>query len=453
MLDPRFIRENPKIVLENTKKRTGSEVIVKSFLEKDKKLREIQAELDELRHSRNKVSEMINVAKKSGNNQLVQQKIKEAKELPEKIKSLENEYSQVENETREFLLKIPNIMHKSVPLGKDSSENKEIKKVGKIPKFNFPIKNHVELAEALKIVDFEKSAQASGNGFYYLKKELALLNQALIRFTLDILSKKGYEYIETPLMLHEKEIYASMDKSAIEQSVYSIKGDENLNLIGTAEQPLLAMHSNDLFTESELPKKYFSYSMCFRKEVGAHGINEKGLWRTHQFNKVEQFIFCKPEDSWKYYDELLKNTEEIFQKLKLPYRVIEMCVGDLSSWKAKSHDIEVWRPTTKEYGEVASLSNCTDYQARKLNIKVMRDSNQEKQVVHTLNNTAIATSRAMVAILENYQQKDGSIKIPIVLQKYTGFKIIKPQKEKPKSSAKIKPKKFNKKVSKKSRNL
>lgn len=438
MLDPRFIRENAKIVSENTKKRLGSDIFVKEFLDKDKKLRELQIELDDLRHSRNKVSEAINSAKKSGNNQLFQQKVKEAKELPEKIKKAEEDYAILEKETREILFKIPNIMRKDVPAGKDASQNKEIKKVGKIPKFNFPIKNHVELAEKLGIADFEASAKVSGNGFYYLKKELALLNQALIRFTIETLSKKGYDYIETPLMLHEKEVYASMDKSAIEQSVYSIKGDEDLNLIGTAEQSLLAMHSDNVFNESDLPKKYFSYSMCFRKEVGAHGINEKGLWRTHQFNKVEQFIFCKPEESWKYFDELLKNTEEIFQKLKLPYRLIEMCVGDLSSWKAKAYDIEVWRPTIKEYGEVASLSNCTDYQARKLNIKVIRDSNQEKQIVHTLNNTAIATSRAIVAILENYQQKDGSVLIPTVLQKYTGFKIIKPIAQKPKAKIKTK---------------
>lgn len=448
MLDPRFIRENTAIVKENTKKRLGSDAIVKEFLEKDKKLRDLQLELDNLRHSRNKISEAINEAKKSGNNQLFQQKIKEAKELPEKIKKLDDEYSVLEKNTRDLLLKIPNLMHKSVPLGKDETQNKVIKIVGKPRKFDFPVKNHVELAEKLGIADFEASAKVAGNGFYYLKKELALLNHALVRFAIDTLNKKGYEYIETPLMLHEKEIYASMDKNAIEQSVYSIKGEDDLNLIGTAEQSLLAMHSDNTFNESELPKKYFSYSMCFRKEVGAHGINEKGLWRTHQFNKIEQFIFCKPEDSWKYYDELLKNTEEIFKKLDLPYRIIEMCSGDLSSWKAKACDIEVWRPTTKSYGEIASLSNCTDYQARKLNIKVIRN-NQEKQVVHTLNNTAIATSRTMVAILENCQEKDGSIKIPKILQKYTGFKIIKPIKTKPKPKIKEIKQKVKKKTKKK----
>src|SRR3989344_3636572 len=248
---------------------------------------------------------------------------------------------------------------------------------------------------------------------------LALLNQALIRFVIDFMAKKKYLYIETPLMLNEKSIYASMDKKAIEESVYDIS-NEDLHLIGTAEQALLAMHTDEAIPMAELPKKYFSYSMCFRKEIGSHGINEKGLWRTHQFNKVEQFIFCRQKDSWKMYEELRKNTEQIIQKLKLPYRIIESCSGDLGNWKAKSEDIEVYRPTTKQYEEVTSLSNCTDFQARKLNIKFVNKKG-DKEVVHTLNNTAIATSRALVAIMENYQTKDGEIKIPTVLQKYLGF--------------------------------
>jgi seryl-tRNA synthetase len=248
----------------------------------------------------------------------------------------------------------------------------------------------------------------------------------LIRYTIDQMLEKKYSYIEPPLMLHGKEIFASMDKAAIEQSVYSIK-DEDLNLIGTSEQSILAMHSDQTLNEWDLPKKYFSYSMCFRKEVGAHGINEKGLWRTHQFNKVEQFIFCRPEDSEKYYDELMKNSEEILKGLELPFRIIEICTGDLADWKYRSADFEVYRPTTKEYGEVMSLSNCTDYQARKLGIKCL-GKNGEKRVLHTLNNTALATSRIMVAILENFQQEDGGIKIPKALWKYTGFKEIKAKK-------------------------
>ena len=321
---------------------------------------------------------------------------------------------------------IPNIIHKSAPIGKDATQNKVLHKKGIIPKFSFPIKNHVELAESLNIADFDASAKVSGRGFYYLKNELALLNQALLRFAIDFMQKKKYTYIEPPLMINKKVASAAGDLNAFELALYKIEGEE-LYLIPTAEHALLGMLSNEVIDEKKLPLKFFGYSMSFRKEIGSHGINEKGLWRTHQFNKVEQFIFCKPEDSYKYYLELRKNSEEIFKKLKLPYRILESCSGDLSDWKSKGEDIEVYRPTTKKYEEIGSLSNCTDYQARELNIRVLR-KNGEKQIVHTLNNTALATSRAMVAIVENYQQRDGSIKIPAVLQKYTGFNKIEKKK-------------------------
>ncbi len=429
MIDINLIREKPEFVKENIKRKDQNEklVFVDKIRELDKEWRELKGRLDDLRHFKNKLSEEINFARKSGNNELFQKKIKEAKELPEKISSLELKTELLEKEIKELMFKIPNIISKQTPKGKDEFENVEIKKVGKIPKFNFEPKNHVELLENLGLVDFEASSKVAGNGFYYLKNELAILNQALIQFTLDLMIKKGYSYIEPPLMLHKKEIYASMDKKAIEQSVYSIK-DEDLNLIGTSEQSILAMHSNKLFKEIDLPKKYFSYSMCFRKEVGAHGINEKGLWRTHQFNKVEQFIFCKPEDSEKYYEELFKNSEEILKTLELPFRILEICTGDLADWKYRSADFEVYRPTTKEYGEVMSLSNCTDYQARKLDIKSINNVG-DKKIVHTLNDTAMATSRILVVLIENNQDKDGSIKIPKALWKYTGFKIIKSKKK------------------------
>ncbi|MBI2499326.1 serine--tRNA ligase [Candidatus Woesearchaeota archaeon] len=416
MLDLKFIQENSEIVKKNIKNKFQNEklILVDEIISKYNQWKDVKKEIDNLRAKRNKISEEINKAKKEKND--FTSLLKQAKEIPELIKNLEEKSNMLQERINEILLVIPNIMHRSVPIGKDASQNKVLYKKGTIPKFKFKPKTHVELIESLDIGDFDASARVSGKGFYYLKKELALLNQALIRFVIDFMQKKKYFYIETPLMLNEKSIYASMDKKAIENSVYSIR-DEDLNLIGTSEQSLLAMHSNQIIQESELPKKYFSYSMCFRKEIGAHGINEKGLWRTHQFNKIEQFIFCKPEDSYKYYNELLKNSEEIVKKLKLPYRVLEMCSDDLADWKAKSADIEVYRPTLNEYGEIMSLSNCTDYQARKLNIKLLR-KNGEKEILHTLNNTALATSRALVAILENYQQKDGSIKIPVILQKY-----------------------------------
>ena len=423
MLDIKFIKDNSEIVKENIKKKFQDNKIhlVDETISKYNEWKDIKQKIDELRSDRNKISQEINQAKKE--NKEIKHFLKQVKEIPKKINDLEGKAKKLQTKINEIILVIPNIIHKSVPIGKDESENKVLKKHGKIPKFNFQIKNHVELTEKLNLADYDVSTKVSSKGFYYLKNKLALLNQALIRFAIDFMQKKDYNYIEPPLMLNKEAIFASMDKEAIENSVYQIK-DEDLNLIGTAEQPLLAMHTNQVISEADLPKKYFSYSMCFRKEIGAHGINEKGLWRTHQFNKIEQFIFCRPEDSYKYYEELLKNSERILQELQLPYRVIEICSGDLADWKSKSADLEVYRPTTKDYGEVMSLSNCTDYQARKLNIKILRKDNS-REILHTLNDTLLATSRIMVAILENYQQKDGSVKIPKVLHKYMyGIKKI-----------------------------
>lgn len=427
MIDIKFFRESPEVVKANIKKKGQDSKLplVDKIVKLDENWRKLKSKVDSLRADRNTISKQISEAKKAGKD--ITALMQKAQKLPDEILKVESEMGALESEIDSIRRQIPNIIWKNVPKGKDSSQNVEIKKAGKIPKFSFPIKTHVELAEALGIADFDASAKVSGNGFYYLKKELALLNQALIRLAIDLMNEKGYEYVEPPLLLHEKEIFASMDKTAIEQSVYSIK-DEDLNLIGTSEQSVLAMHSGQVIPEWEMPKKYFAYSMCFRREVGAHGINEKGLWRTHQFNKVEQFIFCRPEDSEKYYDELMKNSEDILKALELPYRIVEICTGDLADWKYRSADFEVYRPTTKEYGEIMSLSNCTDYQARKLNIKCL-DKKGEKRVVHTLNNTALATSRIMVAILENFQQKDGSVKIPKALWKYAGFKEIKPSKK------------------------
>lgn len=422
MLDIKLFRENPSLIKDNIKKKGQDQKLplVDKIIKLDEEWRKLKSDSDLLRAQRNSVSKDISEAKKAGKD--VKALMKRASQIPDEILAVEEKMAKLGVEIDGMVRQMPNIMWKGVPKGKDSSENVEIVKGGKIPKFNFKAKTHVELAESLGVADFDASARVSGNGFYYLKGDLALLNQSLIRFAIDFMNKRGYSYIETPLMLHDKEIFASMDKSAIQQSVYSIK-DEDLNLIGTAEQSLLAMHSGQTIPEWELPKKYFSYSMCFRKEVGAHGINEKGLWRTHQFNKVEQFIFCKPEDSEKLYDELYKNSKDILDALGLPYRAIEICTGDLADWKYRSADFEVWRPTTNSYGEVMSLTNCTDYQARKLGIKCLgRDG--EKRVLHTLNDTALATSRILVTILENNQQEDGSVKVPEVLVPYMGKKVI-----------------------------
>lgn len=418
MIDIKLLRENPELFKKNMiDKNLADKVdVIDEVLSYDTKWRDIKKQIDDLRKSRNELSRQANEAKKAGNDELFQKTLTEVKEIPNKIKSLEDTGAEIIRSLNKNLGKIPNLMHESVPLGKDDSENPVIKTVGVPRDFAFEVKNHVELAEKLGVANFERASELSGNGFYVLKGELALLNQAIIRFALEHMQKKNYTYIEPPLMIRKKVLDAAMDTDEFSATIYKLDG-EDLNMIGTSEHALLGLHESEAIDEKQLPLKYYSYSMCFRKEVGSHGINEKGLWRTHQFNKVEQFIFCKPEESYAMYDELLQNSEELFQALELPYRIVECCSGDLAMWKAKSCDIEVYRPTTKEYGEVTSLSNCTDFQARGIGTKVLRRDGK-REFLHTLNNTAIATSRVMVAILENFQNADGSVDIPKALQPY-----------------------------------
>ncbi len=414
MLDINLVREKPVLIKANEKKRNRDPKTVDEALALDLKWKKELKFVEELKHKRNIVSQEINELKKAGKNGA--SKIKEMRGAVAEINQKEEKAGKLLEERNLKLNLLGNIMHEKVPKGKDASDNVEIKQVGRKPQFSFGLKSHVELIEKLGIADFESSAKTSGNGFYFLKNELGLLNQALIRFATEFMLSKGYTYIEPPLMIKPAILEAATNIEELAQTIYSVAG-ENLVLIGTSEHALLGIHAQEALNEKDLPKKYFSYSMCFRKEIGAHGINEKGLWRTHQFNKVEQFIFCRPEDSETYFNELLNNSEEILQALQLPYRVIEICSGDLSLWKHRSYDLEVWRPTTNSYGEVMSLSNCTDYQARKLNIKAV-GKDGSRRALHTLNNTALATSRIMVAILENFQTKQGTIKVPKVLWPY-----------------------------------
>lgn len=419
MIDIGLIRENAKLVKENQKKKNKDAGVVDEVLNLDNEWKKILKEVEDLKRTRNKVSLEINEIKKKGKK--ADKEIKEMRKVVSEIGAKDLKANELLKKRDHYLSKIDNIMHEKVPKGKDASENKEIRKWGTKPKFGFKIKNHVELIESLGIGDFDASARSSGKGFYFLKGDLGMLNQALIQFAIEFMSGRGYVYVEPPLMLRKEVLGGALDLEEFEKTVYSIDR-EDLALIGTSEYSLLGMHVNNVV---EVPLKYFAYSMCFRKEVGAHGINEKGLWRTHQFNKVEQFVFCKPDESWKYFDEMAKNTEELVQALELPYRVLEICSGDLSAWKARSLDVEVWRPTLNEYGEIASLSNCTDYQSRNLGIKYV-DGEMKRHFVHTLNNTVIATSRIMVAILENFQTEKGTIKVPKVLWPFmNGVKEIK----------------------------
>ncbi|MFH1053171.1 MAG: serine--tRNA ligase [Candidatus Woesearchaeota archaeon] len=415
MLDIKFIRENAELVKKNIKKKFQEDkiILVDKVIEKEQKYKELLKKSEDIRHKRNQVSMDINRLKKDG--KPVKALLKYAKEIPEKIKEIEEKTNKLRQEIKEILYQIPNIIHESVPIGKSDKENVEIEKIGKTKKFKFEIKSHAEIAEELGLVDFESSANTSGKGFYFLKGDLALLNMALINFARDYMVKQGYLYIEPPLMIRENVLTGVYSKAEIDEMSYKIEG-EDLFLIATSEHPLIGQYIGKTLDIGNLPIKLTGYSMCFRKEVGAHGVDERGLYRTHQFNKQEMIVICKPEESYKFYDEMLGHSKKIFKQLEIPIRVFECCFGDLADLKTKSADLEAWSPRRNEYFEVCSCSNLTDAQSRRLNLKV--SDGKEKFFPHTLNNTVIATSRALVAILENNQNEDGSVDIPKVLVPY-----------------------------------
>lgn len=423
MLDIKLIRENPELVKKDLKKRKDNEKLkwVDDLIKKDKEYRNLLQKSQNLRHKRNELTLEINNLKKQ--NKDISKLIKKAKSIPDEIKSSEEALAKTKEKIDFYLMRLPNILHSSVPYGKDDSENAEIKKWGKITKAKFELKSHGQLAEQLNIANFKKATEVSGAGFYYMTNELAQLNLALMQFAIDFLVKKGYNLFIPPLMLRRKPYEGVTDLADFENVMYKIE-NEDLYLIATSEHPIAAFFMNDVLKEEDLPIKIIGMSPCFRKEIGSHGVDTRGLFRVHQFWKVEQFIFCKPEDSWKFHEELQQNSEKLYQKLNIPYRVVNICTGDIGIVAAKKFDIEAWFPRQNKYGEVGSNSNCTDYQARRLNIRYT-DKNGERKFIHTLNNTAIATSRTLVAILENFQNKDGSISIPTALQKYmNGLKKI-----------------------------
>ncbi len=419
MIDIKLVREDPEAVRENLRKKfqDGKLPLVDEVLEKDKELRVVMKKVDDLRHQRNKVSMSISESKKKGED--ISNLLKEAKEIPQKIAEEEEKVKKLKNDIRSILMSLPNIIHESVPIGKDDKENVELKRIGKPREFEFKPKNHIEIAEGLGLADFDTSGDTSGAGFYFLKGDLALMNMALINFARNYMVKQGYLYVETPLMIRGEVLNGVYSAEEIEAMSYKIEG-EDLYLIATSEHSLIGSFIGKTIDEKELPLKQTSYSMCFRKEIGSHGIEEKGLYRTHQFNKQEMVVICSPEDSYKLYEEMLNHSIEVFRQLELPTRIFECCSGDLADLKTKSADLEAWSPVKEEYYEICSVSNLTDAQARRLNIRVRgKDCNY---FPHTLNNTVIATSRALVAILENNQNKDGSVDIPKVLQPYMGGK-------------------------------
>ena len=421
MLDIRFIRDNSAAVKKDLEKRHDKEKIswVDDLLKSDAEYRKLLQENQKLRQRRNEITNEINTLRKQGKD--IKAKIDEAKELPDKIKQIDEKIGELKNKIDYYLMRLPNILHESVPAGKDANDNVVVREYGKKPVFNFELKPHGGLLQELGLADFEKAVEVSGHGFYYLMGDMALMELALVNFAVESLVKKKFTLIGPPLMLRRKPYEGVTDLKDFETMMYKIQ-DEDLLLVATSEHPIAALLMNETYDEKDLPIKFVGYSPCFRKELGSHSIDTKGLFRVHQFNKVEQFVFCRPEDSWKFHEELLKNAEEIYQKLKLPYRVVNVCTGDIGIVAAKKYDIEAFFPRENLYREIVSCSNCTSFQAARLNIRYRKG--EEKEYVHTLNSTAIASSRTLRAIIENYQLKDGSIKVPTVLQKYMGKKVI-----------------------------
>ncbi len=423
MIDIKILRERPEIVKESQKRRGLSTENVEQVIGIDKKWRELKEEVDHLRSKRNKISEEINKNKKQGKK--IDSLLKEAKEIPKILEEKEKIMDNF-NEKRDLLLNgIPNIIDKSIPTG-DSSKNKVIKSYGKIKKYSFDLKDHEDILTNLDLLDIKKASEVAGSRFYYLKNDLVKLNYAIINFALDFLEKKEFTLIQPPFMLRRNILSGAVPLASFEEMIYKIE-EEDLYLIGTAEHALNALYFNEIIPVNKLPLRFAGISTCFRKEAGSHGKDTKGIFRIHQFEKIEQFIFCKPQDSWKEFDLILKNSEEILKLLKIPFRFVVLASQDTGLVPTKTIDFEGWFPSQNAFRELGSCSNCLDYQARSSNIKYL--DNNSLMFVHTLNNTAIATQRMMVCIAENYQQKDGSIKIPDILIKYMGKKKIEKRKK------------------------
>jgi len=419
MLDLKFIRENPELVKENIRKKFQDEKIalVDKLLETDKKHRELLQKSQSLRHERNKVSAEIAALKKEGKD--VSDLMEKAKQIPEDIKKIEETQKQLEEEIRNYLYQIPNIIHESVPIGKDDSENVELEKIGEPVVPDYEILHHAELAEKLGGVDFESARDTSGHGFYYLTGDLAMMHSAMLAFARDYMIKQGFKYVIPPFMIRRKVVEGVMSFAEMDAMMYKIEG-EDLYLIGTSEHSMIGRYIGRTVDEKQLPITLTSYSPCFRKEVGSHGIEEKGLYRLHQFEKQEMIVICKPHESYEWYEKMLQYTVDVFRALNVPVRKLECCSGDLADLKAKSADVEAWSPRQKKYFEVGSCSNLTEAQARRLKIRVT--DGKEKYYPHTLNNTVLASPRALIAVLENNQNVDFSVTIPEALRPYMGGK-------------------------------
>lgn len=421
MLDSRFVRENIETVRDALIKR-GYEVDLSFFISiEDERLRLLR-ESEELRNKRNVVSEEIGRLKRKG--QEAEGLIAEMKAVSERIKGIEDTLKGIEDRTLAFLLNLPNIPHKSVPVGKDDSENVEIRRWGEPRRFDFEPLNHWDIAETLDIVDFNRGSKIAGARFSVMKGAGARLERALMNFMLDLNTSKGYKEIFPPILVNRDSMTGTGQLPKFEEELFRTV-DPEFYLIPTAEVPVTNIHRDEILKETDLPIYYTAYSPCFRREAGSYGKDVRGLIRQHQFNKVELVKFVKPEDSYDELESLTRDAEDILQRLGLPYRVVALCTGDLGFSAAKTYDLEVWLPGQQRYREISSCSNFEDFQARRANIRFKREGKKGTEFVHTLNGSGLAIGRTVVAILENYQQRDGSVIIPEVLRPYMGIDVIK----------------------------
>ena len=419
MIDIKFLRENPEAVKENIKKKFQDSKLslVDEVIELDKESRQTQQEADDLRASRNKISKEIGGLMKDGKKEEAEAKKAEVAAGAKRLAELEEKETELQEKITKIMMLIPNIIDLSVPIGKDDTENVEITKYGEpvVPDFEIPY--HTEIMERFNGIDLDSARKVAGNGFYYLMGDIARLHSAVISYARDFMINRGFTYCVPPFMIRSNVVTGVMSFAEMDAMMYKIEG-EDLYLIGTSEHSMIGKFIDTIVPEEELPKTLTSYSPCFRKEKGAHGLEERGVYRIHQFEKQEMLVVCKPEESPMWFDKLWQNTVDLFRSMDIPVRTIECCSGDLADLKVKSYDVEAWSPRQKKYFEVGSCSNLGDAQARRLKIRVNGENG--KYFAHTLNNTVVAPPRMLIAFLENNLQADGSVKIPAVLQPYMG---------------------------------
>ena len=422
MLDLRFVRENPEIVKQNIRNKfqDAKLPLVDEVIELDEENRKVKKEADDLRASRNKISKQIGALMGQGKKEEAEEVKKQVTAASDHLAELEEKEKDLEERIKKIMMTIPNIIDPSVPIGKDDSENVEVQKYGDPVVPDFEIPDHTEIMEKFNGIDLDSARRVAGNGFYYLMGDIARLHSAVIAYARDFMIERGFTYCVPPFMIRSDVVTGVMSFAEMDAMMYKIEG-EDLYLIGTSEHSMIGKFIDQIIPEEELPKTLTSYSPCFRKEKGAHGIEERGVYRIHQFEKQEMIVVCKPEESKMWFDKLWQNTVDLFRSMDIPVRTLECCSGDLADLKVKSVDVEAWSPRQKKYFEVGSCSNLGDAQARRLRIRV-NGPDGKKYFAHTLNNTVVAPPRMLIAFLENNLQADGSVRIPEVLRPYMGGK-------------------------------